>query len=355
MRCPIALALILTTLTTASALAQEAETTPTPWPEPSAAQEPVREHPLAAEAREVRAVMETLLADKQAKLKTSESKKARLRLHTDFKSSREPKAAMKATEEVLQAMLWGFGPYDASEEKVWQRDDHSLELYMIQDEDLYLRIIDELVVVAPRYTGFLESCRKGTGFTLYPARLAVYYHDVKVQAEARMDHSIAHNAAHLELHRRYGFTPLQLAEGIACAAEEIALGGIWANWYRDEFVLAVSHDGWRGAATKNVVLKLDLQELWNYPANPYHDDHAHLAYGFAVFTLDAKPAELHKMYRAIQALYDAHPEQGGLYKIEPATLAELADEAFGPTLQEEFRAYWAEKTPKIPKISKLRG
>jgi hypothetical protein len=299
--------------------------------------------------------MEAVLADKKAKLKTSESKKARLRLHTDFKSSREPKAAMKATEEVLQAMLWGFGPFEAGKQQIWQRDDHPIELYMIQDEDLYLRIIDELVVTAPRYQGFLESCRNGTGFTLYPARLAVYYHNVKIQAEARMDHSIAHHAAHLELHRRYGFSPLQLAEGIACAAEEIALGGIWANWYRDEFVLAVSHAGWRGVATKNVVLKLDLQELWNYLGNPYDDDRAHLAYGFAVFAMDAKPAALHKMYTSIQALYDAHPEQGGLYKIAPTTLAEIAEQAFGPDLQQEFRAYWAEKTPKTPKISKLRG
>ena len=355
MRSPNVLALILSAAASVSAVGQESELPPATEPARGAVQAEVREHPLAAEAREVRAVMETLLADKKAKLKTSESKKARLRLHTDFKSSRNPKAAMKATEEVLQAMLWGFGPFEASKDKLWQRDDHPIELYMIQDEDLYLRIIDELVQIAPRYQGFLESCRNGTGFTLYPARLAVYYHNVKIQAEARMDHSIAHNAAHLELHRRYGFTPLQLAEGVACAAEEIALGGIWANWYRDEFVLAVSHDGWRGVATKNVVLKHDLHELWNYPGNPYDDDRAHLAYGFAVFAMDAKPAALHKMYSDIQALYDAHPEQGGLYKIAPGTLAEIADHAFGRELQQEFRAYWAEKTPKTPKISKPRG
>jgi hypothetical protein len=355
MRSLNALALILSAAASVSAVGQEGGQLPASEPAPETEQVEVREHPLAAEARQVRALMETLLADKKAKLKTSESKKARLRLHTDFKSSRAPKAAMKATEEVLQAMSWGFGPFEAGKNKVWQRDDHPIELYMIQDEDLYLRIIDELVAIAPRYQGFLESCKNGTGFTLYPARLAVYYHNVKIQAEARMDHSIAHNAAHLELHRRYGFTPLQLAEGIACAAEEIALGGIWANWYRDEFVLAVSHDGWRGVATKNVVLKLDLQELWNYPGNPYDDDRAHLAYGFAVFALDAKPAELHRMYSEIQALYDAHPEQGGLYKIAPETLAEIAERAFGPNLQEDFRAYWAEKTPKTPKINKLRG
>ncbi len=355
MRSPYALAVILSALASVFAAGQEPELPQVTEPAQGAVQAEVREHPLAAEAREVRAVMEAVLADKKAKLKTSESKKARLRLHTDFKSSREPKAAMKATEEVLQAMLWGFGPFEAGKQQIWQRDDHPIELYMIQDEDLYLRIIDELVVTAPRYQGFLESCRNGTGFTLYPARLAVYYHNVKIQAEARMDHSIAHHAAHLELHRRYGFSPLQLAEGIACAAEEIALGGIWANWYRDEFVLAVSHAGWRGVATKNVVLKLDLQELWNYLGNPYDDDRAHLAYGFAVFAMDAKPAALHKMYTSIQALYDAHPEQGGLYKIAPTALAEIAEQAFGPDLQQEFRAYWAEKTPKTPKISKLRG
>lgn len=349
------LTLVLSCLAAAPAFGQEGEAPEDSAAAPIAAPDEPREHPLAAEAREVREVMEFILADKKAKLKTSESKKARLRLHTDYRSSRDPKAAMKATEEVLQAMLWGFGPYDSSDEKTWRRDDHPMELYMIKEEDLYLRIIDELVAIAPRYKGFLESCREGTGFTLYPARMAVYYHNVKIQAESRVEHSIAHNAAHLELHRRYGFTPLQLAEGIACAAEEIALGGIWANWYRDEFVLAVSHDGWRGAATANAIKKHDLGELWSYPANPYNDELAHVAYGFAVFALDAKPAELHKMYREIQARYDAHPEQGGLYRIDADQLGKIAEQAFGPSLQEDLRAYWGKKIPKAPKINKLRG
>ena len=76
MRSPNVLALILSAAASVSAVGQESELPPATEPARGAVQAEVREHPLAAEAREVRAVMETLLADKKAKLKTSESKKA---------------------------------------------------------------------------------------------------------------------------------------------------------------------------------------------------------------------------------------------------------------------------------------
>ena len=322
-------------------------------PAPVAAQEP-QEHPMAREAREQRALMEVLLADKKTKLKSYVSKKARLRVHSDFKSSRGPKEALKATEEVLQAMLWGLGAHDASEEKTWLRDDHPMELYLIDDEELYFRIIDLLSEHSAIYRPYLQSCKQGTGFTLYPAQLSVYFHNVKVQAEARLDHSIAHNAAHLELHRRYGITPLPIAEAIACAAEELALGEIWANWYRDGFVYAVSHDGWRGSDTQLALKKHGLDDYWAYPAKPYDDAMAHLGFAWAIYALEAEPQALHRLLRAIQTEYDAHPEQGGLYRISPEHLAELVDEAFGPELQARVRDYW-KKVPKAPKISKLRS
>lgn len=318
------------------------------------AQDEPREHPLAQEARAVREALSEIEADKKVKLKTIDEIEGRLHLRSDFRSSREPKAAWKATEKVLQAMEWGLGPYDASEEKSWLRDDHSIDLYMIQEEETYYRILDAVAEVAPRYQGFLDSCRGGTGFTLYPARVAIYYHNVKIQAEARVDHSIAHNAAHLELHRRYGFTPTGLAESIACAAEELALGEVWANWYRNGFVYASSHAGWRGSDTQLALKKHSLDELWGYHANPYDDELAHLGFGFAIYALEAKPAALHQMLRAIQARYDAHPEEGGLHKIEPETLAEMAKEAFGESLEEDLRAYW-KKVPKAPKINKRRS
>jgi len=345
------LATALSALLTAPLFAQQ----PEPEPESAPAQQlEQREHPLAAEARELRELMDGILSNKDNKLKTYESKKARLRLHSDRKSSREPKAALRATEEVLQALLWGLGPYEASEEKTWRRDDHPIELYLIDDEELYFAIIDAITVQAPRYAGFLQSCKEGTGFTLYPARLSVYYHNVKIQAEARIDHSIAHNAAHLELHRRYGFTPLPLAEAVACAAEELALGEIWANWYRDGFVYASSHAGWRGKDTQRAIEKHDLDEFWHYPANPYDDELAHLGYGWAIYGLESRPEAMHRLFRAIQERYDAHPEQGGLYKISPEDLSDMVRDAFGPEVQDDFRAYW-KKVPKAPKVSKLRG
>lgn len=357
------LATALSGFLAAPLVAQAEEPSPTPASAPDTVesadieQNPVdepREHPLAAEARELRELMDGFLSDKDNKFKTYESKKARLRLHSDRRSSREPKAALKATEEVLQAMLWGLGPYDASEEKSWRRDDHPIELYLIDEEELYFAIIDAIADHSPRYAGFLQSCKEGTGFTLYPARLSVYFHNVKIQAEARIDHSIAHNAAHLELHRRYGFTPLPLAEAVACAAEELALGEIWANWYRDGFVYATSHGGWRGNDTKKAVEKHDLDEFWHYPGKPYHDELAHLGYGWAIYAFESRPEAMHRLFRAIQERYDAHPEQGGLYKISPEDLSDMAREAFGPELQEELKAYW-KKVPKAPKITKLRG
>ena len=110
---------------------------------------------------------------------------------------------------------------------------------------------------------------------------------------------------------------------------------------------------WARAATQLAVDKLSLAELWKYKGNPYDDDRAHLAFGFAVYALEEKPAEFDRMMRSIQAEYDKHPEQGGLFQLKPEELEALAIKAFGATLQEDLRAYWR-KVPKRPKTSKAR-
>jgi hypothetical protein len=313
-----------------------------------------QEHPQVEEARLVREALDKFLGNKKNKVKTYTGKMERFRLHSDYKSSREPKKVLKACESVLTTFDWALGEYQPPDVTQWVRDDHPFEVLMIQKEEVYLNLIDEVLAVAPeRLHPYLKSVKNVTGFTLYPAKLTVYYNDVKIQAEAKLDQSTAHNIAHLEMHRRYNYLPLWFAESVACAVEEMTFGEIWANWNRDGFVMRSSHAGWRGAPTQNTVKTMDLTRLWSYSANPYEDDMAHLGYAFAVFALEAQPKFFHHFALGMQGKYDKYPEQGGQYKLSPEDAATLASASFDGDLQTELRSYW-EKVPKAPKVSKKR-
>ncbi len=313
-----------------------------------------QEHPQVKEARLVREALNRFLANKKNKVKTYNGKMDRFRLHSDFKSSREPKKAVKACEEILATFSWALGDYVEPNITRWVREDHPFDVVLIQKEAAYHALVDEILAVAPDYLqDYLKRSRSGTGFTLYPAKLTVNFNDVKVQVESRLDRSTAHSIAHLEMHRRYSYLPLWLTEGVACAMEEMTYGEIWANWYRDGFVLRASHSGWRGASTQNMVNKHGLEDLWSYAANPYQDDLAHLSYGFAVFALESQPKFFHHFALAMQKCYDEYPELGGNYKLPADTAAKLALANFDGDLQQSFRDYWA-KIPKPPKVKKSR-
>jgi hypothetical protein len=315
-------------------------------------QEPA-DHPLRAESIAVRKRLAEFLANKDLKLKVYTSKNGRLRVYTDNRGTSEIKKVLKASEQILATFDWAFGPYVAPEKGLWRRDDFPMEVLVVKKEEIYFGLIDALSETSPRLAPYLQSTKKVTGFNLYPAKITVTYNDVKVQAEARVDHSVAHSLAHLEMHRRFSFTPLWLAEGVACAMEELTFGEIWTNWYRDSFVFATSHGGWRGNATQRVVKKIDLEQLWSYPANPYQDDLAHLSYGWAIYMLEAQPQKFQQLCKEIQKRYDEFPELGGQFKLKPETAAQISLEVFGDTLQQDLRAYW-KKTPKRPKVNKAR-
>lgn len=323
-------------------------------PQPEAVVVMNQEHPEIVEARAVRQALDNFIKNKDNKIKSYSGKMDRFRLHSDFKSSREPKKALKACEELLATFDWAMGSYRQPDETRWIRDDHPFDIVMIQKEEAFHGLIDEIIAVAPqRLHAFLEANKRGTGFTLYPAKLTINYNDVKIQAEARLDHAMAHNVAHLEMHRRYSYQPLWLTEGIACALEELTFGEIWVNWYRDGFVMTASHAGWRGAPTQNVVKKMPLTELWSYSANPFQNELAHLSYGFAIFALESQPKFLHELALGIQAEYDQYPEQGAQFMLPPAKAAAIARQVFDGDLQLAVREYW-KKVPREPNVKKLR-
>jgi hypothetical protein len=327
---------------------------PAPTPKPESVVVISQEHPEVTEARAVRQALEKFIANKENKIKSYSSKTDRFRLLSDYKSSAVPKKAMKACEDLLATFDWAMGSYQAQKKTRWIREDYPFDVVMIQKEEVFHNLIDEIIAVAPeRLHAYLEANKRGTGFTLYPGKLTINYNDVKIQAEARLDRSMAHSVAHLEMHRRYSYQPLWLAEGIACAMEELAFGEIWANWYRDGFVAAVSHSGWRGAPTKNMINKLPLTALWSYPAKPYQDNLAHLSYGFAVFALESQPMFLHKLALGIQAKYDEYPEQGAQFILPPTVAANIANQVFDGDLQQALRDYWA-KVPRAPNVKKAR-
>jgi len=288
--------------------------------------------------------LEAYLGSKKASgLKAYTSKDQRLLFWSDFKSS-QTKKAIKWAGEILEAFDDVLGvPEDL--------EGAALRAVFIRKEDNFNALCDALIAADPRQTEFFESSRESTGLTLYRPPFTVYFHDGKVQDEARADSSIAHNLVHLELVRRYGELPMWLREGLACAGEDIAFGEVWSNWYRDGFVYAKSHQAWRAQAAKRMMLMgHKLNQLFDYPARPFEEDYAELAFGFSVWGMEAKPKELHAFLNALHADYQKHWKAGGRYEPSPETVADLASECFGATWQADLRAFWAD--PKAQKRKK---
>ncbi len=326
---------------------QEPETAPDQAPGAAPAASP-KEHPQEREARAIAAALEEFLGDKKQRMKTRKSKSGRVRIHADSRSSGAASKGLKAVDKVLGEFDVLLGAHRQPADGAWLREDRPLELVLFARSKGYVALIDAFAAAEPRLKPYLDSVKSGTGFTLYPARIAVYFHDPKVQQEARPDHSVAHNAAHLEMYRRFGFTPLWLAEGVATAVEEQALGAVYANWYRDGFVYATSHGEWRGPASARALQDYDLKRLVRYSARPYDDVGAHAAYAFAVWALESEAASFVKFCRSVQARYDAHPEQGGQYQIPAQDQQALAEQAFGADLETRLHSFWL-KPPKAPR------
>jgi hypothetical protein len=271
-------------------------------------------------------------------LKTTDTGGGRLRLASDFGAA-EVKEAVKRTEGLLARLDRALGAPD-------QPEDARLTGFLIRDPAVYAELCALIARTAPSQADFMERSEDTAGFTLYAPPLTAYFADPRSQEEARSDHSLAHSIVHLEMWRRYGALPLWLTEGIACAGEDGAWGEVWAYWYRDGFVAASSHGDWRGQQTQKIVAKQkDLRGLFAYPARPFEEERALLAFAFATYGLDAEPEAFGAFLTALQSAYQTGQPQGGRPQLDAEMVEALLQRTFGGDFLKRFQVWW-KKPPK---------
>lgn len=306
-------------------------------PVPASAPSPTVDQQVAAEAEAIRSAVEAW-CEAEKKLKRQDALEGRLLLWSDF-SSGDAREAAKRTAGALERLDRAFGaPEDPAAA--------CLRGVMLKDGERYHALCDVIAAAAPAQKDFMESSKDTTGFTLYAPPLTVYFHDPAIQKEAKADHSVAHSFVHLEMWRRFGVLPLWLTEGIACAGEDGAWGEVWAYWYRDGFVFAKEHADWRGKKTQDLVAGLsDLLGLFAYPARPFEQDRALVAFAFATYGLDAEPEAFSRFVGLLRAAYQKQQPEGGRPALAPEEIEAMLNEAFGADFLPAFQKWW-KKPPK---------
>ncbi|MHC4379550.1 MAG: hypothetical protein ACYSU1_00470, partial [Planctomycetota bacterium] len=183
------------------------------------------------ESTAITAALEAFVEVEENGLKAYLSKDGRIRIYSDFRS-KEAKGVFKRVETMMSRIDYALGGP--------QEDAEPLFGFLIKEVGTYERLCDVIGQAGPTQAQFMESSKNTTGFTVFAPEVTTYFHDLRVQEEARPDHSIGHNLIHLELHRRYGILPLWIREAIATAAEDMAFGEVYAPWHLDGFVFSAS-------------------------------------------------------------------------------------------------------------------
>lgn len=285
------------------------------------------------EAKAIRSTIRTFVEDKDNGLHTYESADGRVFLYTDFRS-KEAKAMFKTIEQMFAKVDTALG--EPGEEVV------PIHAFLFAKPEPYMRFCDAVGAAGPSQADFMQSSKDSTGFTIFAPEVTTYFHDLRVQEEARADHSIAHNLIHLELHRRYGILPLWIRESIATAAEDMAFGEVYAPWHLNGFVFSASHGEWRGKKTREQIKDLtSLDALFNYSANPYREELAHLGFAFGVYSMLEEPVALQGFLGAMQERYAVTNTRGG----RPEFTLEMFAAHYQDGFLERFQKWW-KKPPR---------
>lgn len=311
------------------------------------------------EAKAIAAAVIEFAQSEDSGLKLYVSEDGRSQIYSDF-PKKESKEAFKRIDAMLIKVNLALESPEDPDAVTEVEEARPLLGFMIRSESIYHQLCDTISGAAPSQSSFMRSSKNTTGFTIFAPEVTAYFHDLSVQEEARPDHSIGHNLVHLDLHRRYGILPLWIRESIATAAEDMAVGEVYAPWNLYGFVFTASHTDWRGTATKKIVERIStLRSLFTYPANPYQDNLTHLGFAFATYTMLEEPESLRGFLSSMEEEYAANYKYGGRPDFSLNLTQELFDANFETSFMERFQKWWEKplkwnKKPKKKKATKSR-
>lgn len=111
-------------------------------------------------------------------------------------------------------------------------------------------LLARLAELSPYLTGWASSATPVPGFALEEPLAGAVVLGLPANKEWNADNELVHRAAELAFHRRFGRQPYWLVQGFAWHAELELCRGIYCFPYREGFVWATEHTGWRARFAK---------------------------------------------------------------------------------------------------------
>lgn len=214
-------------------------------------------------------------------------------------------------------------------------------IFVLKKSRQYAPLVDSLVARHPYLAGWAAQARNLSGFFLLQPSVAVILDDGVGQQEYQLENQVLHQLVHLELGAQFGPQPFWLSEGISWVFEEEITKAIYAFCYRDGFVFAGEHEGWRDEVKRLVQKKQfpGLDQVCQGGRSSFDRSRALGSYGLATYFLREKAEALRGVLESYAKEHREHLGQDPVQELNAVRQKELIQAKLGADFEDEARKY----------------
>ncbi len=241
---------------------------------------------------------------------------------------------------------WGVG--------TWPVDTETCVLFVVHDEEDYGDLVETLGEMQDYLKPWVAEGKRHTGFVHERPMVAAYIEHAAGQEEFDPDNEVVHRTAHMLFVRRFSsYQPNWAIQGFSWYVEMSIRRSIYCFPYRDEFVWATEHTGWRNELANAFGGREDeplgLREFAEWRRGKYDARVARIAYGLMAFFAEHRPGKLSGYLEALRlfALEDNRVDVGGGdwereldYAVPTRKQGELLGEHFGADVLSEATEFF---------------
>ena len=126
----------------------------------------------------------------------------------------------------------------------------TLVLVVVRTPKDHAPLLARLAELSPYLASWAKSSTPAPGFALEEPLAGAVVLGLPANKEWNADNELVHRAAELVFHRRFGRQPYWIVQGFAWHVEQELCRGIYCFPYREGFVWATEHSGWRARFAK---------------------------------------------------------------------------------------------------------
>lgn len=126
----------------------------------------------------------------------------------------------------------------------------TLVLCVVRTPKDHAPLLARLAELSPYLAGWAKTSTPAPGFALEEPLAGAVVLGLPANKEWNADNELVHRAAELAFHRRFGRQPYWMVQGFAWHVEMELCRGIYCFPYREGFVWATEHTGWRARFAK---------------------------------------------------------------------------------------------------------